>query len=128
MNIATPVDWQEMNYGRGISEDLKEKIRNGEICFPYPCPEPEGDVSAWAQSLNPQQTFQAFYDYHEKWTWETGCFYDKHVLDTLEEKISREYNRPAKPGMVYFDSYDEAVYVFDGKKWIEMTRNQVVDD
>lgn len=113
--VTQGITWEAPDYKSKIriSPKVREEIQSGEKLFDYP--EPDGNLEDWARDLSPEQVVQAFYDYNDRWTWDTGSVSDKEILDILDKEIKCRGN--PSTGTAFFDTVDNMVYVYDGTEW-----------
>ena len=79
-------------------------------------------VEEWAKDLNSGQLITAYYDYFEKWTWDSGTEIDGEVFRALEQELSyRDNEGPIEEGDAYYSTKDDCAYIYDGDKWLQLT-------
>lgn len=124
-DMISPLNWlraDAIKSGHILTPDELERIRSGEKREDYI--EPPSDSMRffeWAESLTPQQAATAYFDFHERWTWETGTESDRLVFETLEFVCGSDFgNIMLKEGDIFWDSENGHVRVFDGKNWLIM--------
>ena len=114
--IMSGLNWRESD-DCGLNPEIYTSIQEGEARFDYPCPDTEPDLREWANVLSTRQIVTAFFDYHEKWTWDSGTERDREILEFLKEEVNR---RTVAEGDCYFDTRENVIYVFQGQRWIIM--------
>ena len=110
----------------GVSAETAGMVERGEAYEPYILPEMDltGEksfhevIDEWIHDLDDLQVVSAMFDFHERWTWDTGTDADMVILEKLEEEFR---HRKRKPGDVYYNLNDKCTYAFNGRHWIKMT-------
>lgn len=110
----------------GCSAENAVLVEQGELYEPYIMIEPDvtGEkefdqvLEEWVFDLDDLQVVSAMFDFHERWTWDSGTELDRIILERLEEEYK---SRKRQPGDIYFNKKDECSYAFDGRKWIKVS-------
>ena len=125
--ITMGVNWKEPDWRFGVSPEEHYEIQTKKKRHDYPEPPHIFDtVEEWAKSLTAGQVVTAFYDYHEKWTWDTGDPADGAIYRVLEKEI-KGFGGAPQTGDCYYDTSNECVYVYDGTHWLLMAQPQSLD-
>ena len=78
--------------------------------------------------LESGQLITAYYDYFEKWTWDSGTEIDGEVFRALEQELSfRDNDGPIEVGDAYFNTKDDTYHVYDGEKWLLLATPSMIE-
>ncbi len=115
------LNWIQPNFKGGITEQVRQEIQEGIKRPNYPEPEPGEGLCVWAERLDSEQLVQAYYDTHERWTWESGDDDDRDLLYIIEQEIEMRGDPPTE-GDVSFNTNDNSTYCYSGGKWVKFSR------
>ena len=123
-SLAMGTNWLEPDSFDGVTEKLDiEAVERGELREEYDLPDFScvetgiyQVIEEWADGLNDLQLATALFDFHERWTWDSGTDMDLAIFETLQREFT---NRKRQPGDMTYNTKDGYIYAFDGRKWIQ---------
>ena len=131
--IAMGINWREADSKFGITSKERYEIQEKKKRHDYPEPpferkweERKAALKEWAKGLNTHQATTAYYDYYEKWTWDTGSDLDGEVYEVLDKELNMRGD-PPNEGDAYFDTTENCAYIFCDGKWVLMAGSAGID-
>lgn len=123
--LAQGIMWRLPNEKGGLTKEDHHKIQDGKERHDYP--EPSGDIREWAMELDIGQVVTAYYDYHEKWTWDSGLPEDEDILKVLKKEMDLR-GGPPEVGDAYFNTENNNSYIYVDGEWVIMSSIGMVDE